>query len=157
MHRRIIVRSGRSLQAPDPKGMDPWDNYNELFRDVPLWGGRQWHSLDTDQLVQVFEEALEFMCEEVEKSMEAARLKRELAIEQHRAKSFFWRFVSGLWVKFPAVGEYPTREQIRVGMIERCRQLADWMEGAQHRPFFTGSDMGDFIRKPRAVADKLAA
>lgn len=119
------------------------DRYHEFFRDVPLWGGREWKTLDVPEIVEIFHNA-------AEEGLVYLKNEQDILLKEYSGRNALVK----LFRKPPRVS-IPTKSELLEEMIGRCRRLADWMEKNQSRRFFYDSDMSVFIVKPRAVASCL--
>ncbi len=120
--------------------------YEALFQGVPIHGGQEWKTLSSEELVNLFRQAADQIHDRLQ-------WERNVAVWTHEARSRivrWWQERRG-W-SAPAV---PSSHAIVMGMANRCVALADWMKEHQYRPFYQGSDMSDFIEKPRTVARRL--
>lgn len=122
------------------------DRFHEFFRDVPLWGGREWKTLDVDEIETVFREAA--VC-----IREMHQQQRDIAVKEHLERNGiirWWKELRG-W-KTPYV---PSQDEILQAMAARCTQLSEWMLSMSRRSFYADSDMSYLIRKPKEVAERL--
>ncbi len=66
----IWASQSQASQAQQPKEQQPVDGqhltdeeelvvarYNELYREVPMWGGQEWKSLSIDELISIHKDA----------------------------------------------------------------------------------------------------
>lgn len=142
----VLVES-REEQA-GTTGTSAYDRYQALFIDVPLHGGREWKTLEIDQLVEIFLDAATAIIEVYQHS-------HDDEVRYHQSRSVLLRW----WMNIRGWREpfVPGKNLILGEMAERCSHLSTWMRANAGRPFYAGSDMRDFIIKPEQVAIRLRA
>lgn len=124
------------------------ERFDAFFRDVPLWGGREWKTLDVEEIASIFREAAVDI-------RQVYQERHDAAVREHSSRNGlvrWWKERRG-W-KAPYI---PSQDEIVQDMAARCRRLANWMRANSSRPFYADSDMSHLIHKPEAVAAQLAA
>ncbi len=119
----------------DDESDSPVERYHRFFVGAPLYGGREW-ALSVTEIVKIFADAIEV-------SYSAWSHRRAEALAEFREQVWpvrIWQRKFG-W-RLPA---HVSRKELVEEMTSRCKDLAEWMESAQHRPFYASSDMSRFI------------
>ncbi len=123
------------------------DRFNAFFVNVPLWGGKEWKTLQVDQIVLFFSEVAVDIRNKYQRDY-------DIQMNEHLARSRFMRwFKESQGWKPPSV---PSQKEIIQYIVNRCRYLSDWMRENSNRKFYIDSDMSYLIQKPNEVADILA-
>ncbi len=122
------------------------ERYEAFFQGVPLWGGKGWETMSVDDILSIFRKA----------ALDIVQIFRhmyDVAVHEHACRHWFIRWYRELrgW-KPPPI---PSEQEILLAMADRCKGLSDWMEVNQYRPFYVGSNMSQFVNKPKAVAQQL--
>ena len=122
------------------------ERYNNFFQNAPLYGGKEWRTLNVDEIVSVFFDAV----------IEIRKLYQRLhddAVSEHSKRNYFMRFCYEFYGwEIPNV---PSQEEIIQDMVNRCRELSNWMASKSSSSFYMDSDMSDFMDKPIRVVEQL--
>lgn len=123
------------------------DRFNAFFANVPLWGGKEWKTLEVDQIVLFFSEVAVDIRNKYQRDY-------DIQMNEHLASSpiLRWFKESRGW-KPPCV---PSQKEIIQYIVNRCRYLSGWMKENSTRKLYIDSDMSYLIQKPNEVADILA-
>lgn len=140
----IIIVSVDEVESNQPQNV--FERYENFFQNVPLHGGREWQLRSPEEIAAFFREAIAVFIFQYEQLRNEAEYKHK--------RSWWW---TKMWRKLRKwqLPEVPTEKELLKRCAERCESLADWMEKNQSRPFYAGSDMSDYIVKPRRVAAML--